>query len=776
MKGPPKPDPVKRRPPITRRFYLTEYAVHLVHIYVTTPAIPNYANLLQPPIAGYRGHPSRRFVSLPLIAWAALFELAFLGNLDLVNDTALLTDKGEWRIAAVKSNAAETPYPILTHPAASPIAVMSSENVPKTEYKYKPLKTQEEVVLEGLGGRFASFKIITDPRDYDFDNGIRPSKMTTPSGGRAFETSDCHGSFRLALLRASGDPQAQIKISIQHHEIHCAPAYEAVSYTWGPQANDTLFIALDDGRLKVTKTLEVLLRHLRNKDKDRLLWIDQICIDQTNNAEKGEQVQKMSLIYGRAARSLVWLGEGTEQSRKAFKLVNQIITKTKEMMGSNTSDELEKAFLADRFGLRSWSPEDWDSLKAVFCDHKVWTRIWIVQEMILAKKITFVCGNESTLWVGLAALSTFMATLAKERSNSDIVGNLSAVMRRILCIVDYRTRNEIAEEKHSKPNLGLRYLLNVFQDWEATDPRDMVYALLGLNSGPRITCDYSISLRDLTIQVVKALILHDRNLHTICFFNPHGDNSNVGLTSSEPLPSWVPRLGTWVVENLPWQAWGKPTGSKKGPWDRAPIFQPDNSLICEGRYAGSITRLGELGGIEGGFYEWQKRTWRSLPSDLECVGELGLPQGRESDAIWRTLIQDLDSGGQRLTTEKISTYREEFKDWNRTIASNGSLPYNAPEFVKATLFPTKFMRTAVTSMNCFITVIKEAAVGDIICFLAGAPRPMVLRPEIAVVDVANTDYEASARYRLVGPAYWHGLMDGEVRDKVEFPEQSFTIV
>src|SRR5450432_3728740 len=154
--------------------------------------------------------------------------------------------------------------------------------------------------------------------------------------------------------------------------------------------------------------------------------------------------------------------------------------------------------------------------------------------MILAKKITCVCGNESTLWVGLAALSTFMATLAKERTNSDIVGNLSAVMRRILCIVDYRTRNEIAEGKHSKPNLGLRYLLNVFQDWEATDPRDMVYALLGLNSGPRITCDYSISLRDLNIQVVKALILHDRNLHTICSFNPHGDNSNVGLTSSEP--------------------------------------------------------------------------------------------------------------------------------------------------------------------------------------------------------------------------------------------------
>ena len=59
----------------------------------------------------------------------------------------------------------------------------------------------------------------------------------------------------------------------------------------------------------------------------------------------------------------------------------------------------------------------------------------------------------------------------------------------------------------------------IFQDWEATNPRDMVYALLGLNTGPRITCDYSISLRDLNIQVVKALIFRDRNLYHL-FFQP----------------------------------------------------------------------------------------------------------------------------------------------------------------------------------------------------------------------------------------------------------------
>jgi hypothetical protein len=55
------------------------------------------------------------------------------------------------------------------------------------------------------------------------------------------------------------------------------------------------------------------------------------------------------------------------------------------------------------------------------------------------------------------------------------------------------------------------------------------------------------------------------------------------------------------------------------------------------------------------------------------------------------------------------------------------LLYNAPEFLNATMFPIKFMRTTIINPKFFVTVVKGAELKDVLCFLAGAPRPMVLR-------------------------------------------------
>jgi FAD/FMN-containing dehydrogenase len=49
------------------------------------------------------------------------------------------------------------------------------------------------------------------------------------------------------------------------------------------------------------------LRDLRYHEKDRVLWIDALCIDQNNNEERGEQVQQMGSIYSKAERVIIWL-------------------------------------------------------------------------------------------------------------------------------------------------------------------------------------------------------------------------------------------------------------------------------------------------------------------------------------------------------------------------------------------------------------------------------------------------------------------------------------
>jgi hypothetical protein len=41
----------------------------------------------------------------------------------------------------------------------------------------------------------------------------------------------------------------------------------------------------------------------------RRLWVDAICINQTNDAEKGNHVCYMSEVYRRCTTDLLWMGE-----------------------------------------------------------------------------------------------------------------------------------------------------------------------------------------------------------------------------------------------------------------------------------------------------------------------------------------------------------------------------------------------------------------------------------------------------------------------------------
>ncbi|KAL1608429.1 hypothetical protein SLS60_003371 [Paraconiothyrium brasiliense] len=92
--------------------------------------------------------------------------------------------------------------------------------------------------------------------------------------------------------------------------------YEALSYTWG----DPFFVhkmQLETGSISITESLDSALRALRLSDKPRVLWVDAVCIDQQNNAEKAQQLPHMSWIYASASQVVIWLGEDTDRTAKA---------------------------------------------------------------------------------------------------------------------------------------------------------------------------------------------------------------------------------------------------------------------------------------------------------------------------------------------------------------------------------------------------------------------------------------------------------------------------
>lgn len=84
--------------------------------------------------------------------------------------------------------------------------------------------------------------------------------------------------------------------------------YETISYCWGSHGRYST-IRLNGELVRVPASSEAAIKCMRLTDRPRVLWIDAICIDQSSDAEKSEQVGMMADIYRLGTRNLVYLGE-----------------------------------------------------------------------------------------------------------------------------------------------------------------------------------------------------------------------------------------------------------------------------------------------------------------------------------------------------------------------------------------------------------------------------------------------------------------------------------
>jgi hypothetical protein len=113
-------------------------------------------------------------------------------------------------------------------------------------------------------------------------------------------------SFRLLRLLA-GRREDDITCQIFHSVISDAPPFEALSYTWG-DSSQLHQISSTEGIIHVTANCGAALRDLRYSFRDRILWIDALCINQRNIEEKNIQVPLMNRIYAAARRVVIYIG------------------------------------------------------------------------------------------------------------------------------------------------------------------------------------------------------------------------------------------------------------------------------------------------------------------------------------------------------------------------------------------------------------------------------------------------------------------------------------
>lgn len=286
--------------------------------------------------------------------------------------------------------------------------------------------------------------------------------------------------FRLVELIPLGLPwpgAVQCRLHSYSSPSECPP-YTALSYQWDHQARKGL-VELNGAPIYVGCNLWVFLDRMRRRRQHGPYWIDALCIDQANTEERSHQVQQMQKIYSNASSVSVWLGETEKGSNLNIAL---------EYMGTSGNNE--------------WCTERDDALYA-FANHGYWRRIWIVQEIALAKRVV-VCGGSQITCSPLLNRSIFVDVRDTVDPNDPTRTIDPSIAPSELNAQPGGQVLDIARDA-GKKSRTLKELMYMLRESNATDFRDTVFALLGLASdGDQITVDYRVSPEDLYTQVIKT--------------------------------------------------------------------------------------------------------------------------------------------------------------------------------------------------------------------------------------------------------------------------------
>lgn len=339
----------------------------------------------------------------------------------------------------------------------------------------------------------------------------------------------------LLTLHPHENDNAPIRCETWPVDLNENPEYEALSYAWGDTTAPSEAIEVNGQKLQVGRNLYLALKRIRKPDTPRVLWIDQLCIDQTNVAEKTRQVQLMQHIYSGCSTCLAWMGEIPDDVAvrdakwlfDAFEYlavyyssrgngdipIPDILAERADFDGPHKA--LEALMGAGNSGLETSS---W------------WKRIWTVQEAILPPKLLLILGPLSIPW---KKLSNAMLCLHERPIPPRLRSFLHSQCYNLL----WDLMANCVSLRQAKPRLVAP--LETFFTWrirDATDPRDKVYALLGLiNRGALLMtgkCDYGLSVGRVFSNLTVDLILQEECLMPLV--------SGLRLEATRPIiPGWT---------------------------------------------------------------------------------------------------------------------------------------------------------------------------------------------------------------------------------------------
>jgi hypothetical protein len=573
--------------------------------------------------------------------------------------------------------------------------------------------------------------------------------------------------------------------SLNHVTLDTAPQFFALSYAWN---DPSLFSEVEAGRkynirvdgieVAIGVNLSAALKAWREHASSHIpLWVDSLCIDQQNIAERSEQVLRMYSIYEKARVVIVWLGPESNKSDLAWDFMSIFTRKARE-------HEWVRRSIRERVFSSEW--------KAV--DHLLrrswWRRVWIIQEMVAANEILFMCGQRTIqsevvllFFAALIALHATYSTPLVQEEGVELDG-------------DSITLGNIYLRPYAWARRPLLQTLYTTGKSLASDNRDKIYAILGLSSDSyqiMESPDYSLTVEEVYKQFAVRFVSKYQSLEFLSF---------AGLPvfprrSGTALPSWIPdwsrrkcatlnstiRPATLTNAAREYQAQAEFSADREKLTARGICVDVVDGLAYSVWGARSKTSQFEVQQTKS-----QETEYKPALSTLDAISEtlvasstpanesvsVFLEKCRESVAT-ETKELDPTSTGPALFNEWYQQNRsfiiagKALEAWVQSVqwtTINSSINEHARErYVNKLFIQSRNRRFFTTTMGYMGLGVNSALPGDLVCVLFGCSTPVLLR-------------RVQEHYMFLGEAYLHGVMNGQAIDGLErgeFFEKTFCI-
>ncbi|KAL5313020.1 hypothetical protein ACEPPN_019446 [Leptodophora sp. 'Broadleaf-Isolate-01'] len=564
--------------------------------------------------------------------------------------------------------------------------------------------------------------------------------------------------------------------------------FDAVSYRWAD--DKSMAILVNDQRLFISHTVYAILCSFESDRslEPRRVWVDSICINQGNEAEKQWQVGLMQRVYSQAEKVVAWMGD-SPASKGALKYAAKLLASAT----TGSERDLIETWEMER-PIGECDPK-WSTIQALL-NEEWFGRVWVIQEVVLAQKLVLRHGlGEEIPWDTLAEFGEFLFMPQIEpRLRDPTKGNFGIDKTLYRNICNLKSMKNLRESRDGLPSpahgFDLDSVLGIARNFQATEPHDRIYAMLALTSAETrqaIGINYKLPLRDVVLKVALREFLNTPTAHLSGLYlaGMATRNHRSPYFRHLDLPSWCPDWFSTPQQNFAINGMYCATAMHIPPHVQHDENTPNHirfrgsdfdTIIRRSRFL-DMEAVGNRTDIRQSFIGHFDFVNHCTELCVEAIHhQRGLFRGpfeTPLDLFWRTALMDRTQDGEcPIPAETL----EEFKATCMLFQSQGpgvvslsniDIQQIVMDHARELDLPLRKLFMAMGSSltgkrlcltgNGYVALCpREAEVGDHVCIIYGAETPFVVRP------IERGGIEPDKPNWLIGSCYVQGITNGEL--------------